>query len=110
MDIPFHNELSTKEKHTMRRLILVPVLIFLALAAIGGGISYWIYNNYTYYSTDDAQITGQIISVSAPAAGQLATLSVKQGDKVTQDQTIGTITAPGAGAKSPATVNLTSPI
>lgn len=94
----------------MRRIIFVPVLIFLALAAIGGGIGYWIYNNYIYYSTDDAQVTGQIVSVSAPAAGQLATLSVKQGDAVTQDQTIGTITAPGTGANSPSTVNLTSPI
>lgn len=94
----------------MRRIIFVPVLIFLALAAIGGGIGYWIYNNYIYYSTDDAQVTGQIINVSAPAAGQLATLSVKQGDAVTQDQTIGTITAPGTGANSPSTVNLTSPI
>src|SRR5437763_2204126 len=94
----------------MRRLILVPVLIFLALAAIGAGIGYWIYNNYTYYSTDDAQVSGQIVSVSAPASGQLTNLSVKQGDTVTQDQTIGTITAPAAGAKSPATVDLTSPI
>lgn len=94
----------------MRRIIFVPVLIFLALAAIGGGIGYWIYNNYIYYSTDDAQVSGQIVNVSAPTAGQLATLSVKQGDAVTQDQTIGTITAPGTGANSPATVNLTSPI
>src|SRR5436190_7704414 len=110
MDIPSHNELSTKEKHTMRRLILVPVLIFLALAAIGAGIGYWIYNNYTYYSTDDAQVSGQIVSVSAPASGQLTNLSVRQGDTVTQDQTIGIITPAGTGAKSPATVDLTSPI
>jgi len=61
----------------MRRLILVPVLIFLALAAIGAGIGYWIYNNYTYYSTDDAQVSGQIVSVSAPASGQLTNLSVR---------------------------------
>ena len=94
----------------MRRLILVPVLIFLALAAIGAGIGYWIYNNYTYYSTDDAQVSGQIVNVSAPASGQLTTLSVKQGDTVTQDQSIGTISAPGASAKSSTTVNLTSPI
>ena len=94
----------------MRRLILVPVLIFLALAAIGAGIGYWIYNNYTYYSTDDAQVSGQIVTVSAPASGQLTNLSVKQGDTVTQDQTIGTITPAGTGAKSPATVDLTSPI
>ncbi|TMC23791.1 MAG: HlyD family secretion protein, partial [Chloroflexi bacterium] len=47
----------------MRRLILVPVLIFLALAAIGAGIAYWIYDNYTFYRTDDAQLTSQIINV-----------------------------------------------
>ena len=82
----------------MRRLILVPVLIFLALAAIGAGIGYWIYNNYTYYSTDDAQVSGQIVSVSAPASGQLTNLSVRQGDTVTQDQTIGIITPAGTGA------------
>src|SRR5437867_926823 len=101
MDIPSHNELSTKEKHIMRRLILVPVLIFLALAAIGVGIGYWIYNNYTYYSTDDAQVSGQIVSVSAPASGQLTNLSVRQGDTVTQDQTIGTITPAGTARKAP---------
>ncbi len=94
----------------MRRMILVPILIFLALAAIGGGIGYWVYDGYTYYRTDDAQVTGQIVNVSALAAGQLATLSVKQVDTVTQDHTIGTIATPGASANSPATLNLTSPI
>ncbi len=99
----------------MRRLILVPVLIFLALAAIGGGIAYWIYDNYTYYRTDDAQLTSQIINVSAPAAGTLTTLDVKLGDTVTAGQAIGTITgAPTASASgktsSPATVDITSPM
>src|SRR5947209_9249493 len=95
----------------MRRLILVPVLIFLALAAIGGGIGYWIYNNYTYYSTDDAQVTGQIVNVSAPAAGVLTGLSIKQGDSVTSGETIGTITlASSAASGSSVTLNLQSPM
>lgn len=91
----------------MRRLILVPLLIFIALAAIGGGIAYWIYNNYTYYSTDDAQINGQIVNVSAPSAGTLASLSVKPGDSVTAGQTIGTITPVSSSASS---IPLTSPM
>jgi multidrug resistance efflux pump len=100
---------------TMRRLILVPVLIFLALAAIGAGIAYWIYDNYTYYRTDDAQLTSQIINVSAPTAGTLTTLDVKLGDTVTAGQTIGTITgAPTASASgkasSPTSVDITSPM
>ena len=97
----------------MRRLILVPLLIFLALAAIGGAIAYWIYNNYNYYSTDDAQISGPVVNVSAPVAGTLTTLSVKLGDKVTAGQTIGSITpatsTAAKGEASPVSLDLTSP-
>ena len=83
----------------MRRTILVPLLIFLALAAIGGAVAFWIYDSYNYYRTDDAQVSGKIVSVSA-------------------GQTIGSITpvsitsTPGAGGTSggPASLDLTSPI
>ncbi|HZS75441.1 MAG TPA: efflux RND transporter periplasmic adaptor subunit [Ktedonobacteraceae bacterium] len=97
----------------MRRTILVTLLIFVALAAIAGSIGYWIWNNYMYYSTDDAQVTGNIVNISAPAAGTLTALSIKQGDTVTAGQTIGTITlAPTSATTSGAstTVDLTSPI
>jgi multidrug resistance efflux pump len=95
----------------MRRLILVQLLIILALAAIGGAIYYWIYNNYNYYSTDDAQISGPIVNVSAPVAGTLSALDVKLGDKVTAGQTIGSITpATSTTAKGPASLDLTSPV
>src|SRR5690242_13157930 len=93
----------------MRRLILVPVLIFVAMLAIGAGVAYWIYDNYTYYRTDDVQVTGPIVSVSAPTGGQLATLLVKQGDTVTAGQTVATLSTPSAtGATN--SVNITSPI
>jgi multidrug resistance efflux pump len=99
----------------MRRIILVPVLIFLALAAIGGGILYWVYDSYTFYRTDDAQLTAKIINMSAPMAGTLTTLNVKLGDAVTQGQTIGIITgAPTAGVNgavgSAPSINITSPL
>jgi multidrug resistance efflux pump len=99
----------------MRRIILIPVLIFLALAAIGGGIAYWVYDNYTFYRTDDAQLTAKIINVSAPMAGTLSTLNIKLGDTVTQGQAIGTITGvPTAGANGAAgnapSLNITSPL
>ena len=96
----------------MRRLILIPLLIIVAFAAIGGGITYYVYNNYMYYGTDDAQVTGPIINISAPAAGTLSTLSVKLGDTVTSGETIGSVT-PATGAATgvtPASINLTSPI
>lgn len=97
----------------MRRLILVPLLIFIALLAIGGVIVYAVWNNYTYYSTDDAQVTGPIVNVSAPAAGILTSLSIKQGDTVTSGEIIGTVTlASGTNSAggAPATINITSPM
>ncbi len=102
----------------MRRTILVPLLIFIALAAIGGAVAYWIYDSYNFYRTDDAQVSGKIVSVSAPIAGTLTSLNVKSGALVTAGQTIGSITpvsitsTPGTSGTSvnPATFDLTSPI
>jgi multidrug resistance efflux pump len=96
----------------MRRLILVPLLIIIAFAAVGGGVAYWLYNNYMYYGTDDAQINGQLLNVSAPSAGTLTSLNVKQGDTVTAGQSLGTITpASATGAQaSPASLTISSPI
>jgi multidrug resistance efflux pump len=92
----------------MRRIILVPLLIVLAVIAILGGVGYYVYNNYMFYTTDDAQVTGNIVSIAAPAAGQLTTLSVKVGDRVTAGQNIGSITpATNANATS---LSLISPI
>src|SRR6266851_1756632 len=95
----------------MRRLILVPLLIVVAFLAICGGVAYVIYNNYMYYTTDDAQVNGTIVNVSAPATGVLATLTVKVGDTVSAGQTIGTVTpASTASRGAPVAINVTSPI
>ena len=102
----------------MRRTILVPLLIFVALAAIGGAVAYWIYDSYNFYRTDDAQVTGNIVSVSAPVAGTLTSLDVKLGAQVTAGQTIGAITpvsitstpSTSGTSSSPASFDLTSPI
>lgn len=102
----------------MFRRILIPTFVVIALLAIAGGIAFWVWDGYMYYRTDDAQVTGQIVNVSASTAGTLSTLSVSVGQNVTSGQTIGTITLPAspaattstASAGKPATVNLTSPI
>ncbi|BCL82166.1 putative efflux system component YhbJ [Ktedonobacteria bacterium brp13] len=76
----------------MRRssVILVPVLIFVAILAIviGGGL--YFYNGYLYYSTDDAQVAGKMLSISSTANGQLTTI-VNVGDKVAAGQTVATV-------------------
>ena len=100
----------------MRRTIFIPALIFIALIAIGGAVTYRIYDSYNYYRTDDAQVTGQIVNVSAPTAGTLTSLTVKTSDKVIAGQTIGSITpvtstsASSVTSGSPPLLNLTSPI
>lgn len=97
----------------MLRRIMSTILIFVALAAIAAGVVYWVYDGYMFYRTDDAQVTGQILNVSAPAAGTLSSLSVSIGQTVSANQVIGTITLPSAAggpASAPATVNLTSPM
>src|SRR6266702_1147959 len=98
----------------MRRLILVPLLIVVAFLAIGGGIAYVIYNNYMYYNTDDTQVKGAIVNISAPTTGMLAQLSEKVGDTVRAGQTIGTVTptsaAPTSSPGAPGAITITSPI
>jgi multidrug resistance efflux pump len=100
---------------SMRRTILITVLVFVVLLAISGGIGYYIYHNYMYYSTDDAQVTGAIVPISAPVAGQLTTLPVKQGDTVTAGEVLATVTpTSAASAKNspsvPASLSIASPI
>ncbi len=102
----------------MVRRILTSVLTFIVLLAIAGGVGYWVYNGYMYYNTDDAQVTGAVVNVSAPAAGQLTKLDVAIGQHVTANEVIGTITvpptapttAPTGAHSTPTTVDITSPI
>jgi multidrug resistance efflux pump len=93
----------------MRRTIAVSVLIPLAMLAIGGIVFYLFYNNYNFYSTDDAQVTGSIVNITTTAPGTLNSLSVKVGDRVSGGQTIGTINA-SDNKGGTISVNLTAPI
>src|SRR5260370_14245735 len=97
---------------SMFRRIMIPFLVFVALGAIATGIFYWVYDGYMYYRTDDAQVSGQVLNISAPAAGTLTTLSATVGETVSAGQVLGTITVPSAAGptSAPATVNITSPI
>ncbi len=95
----------------MIRRIMIPILVFVALAAIAGGAGYWIYNGYTYYNTDDAQVSGQVLNVNAPTAGTLTNLNVTVGQQVHAGDVLGTITLSSAASSknAPATMDVTSP-
>ena len=88
----------------MSRMILVSVLISVSILAIAGGIGYWIYNGYNYYTTDDAQVTGQTLNINSTQAGQLTALNVKLGQTINAGQIIGTVsTAAPTSTPTPTT-------
>lgn len=92
----------------MSRMILVSVLISLSILAIAGGVGYWIYNNYNYYTTDDAQITGQTLAISSPQAGKLTALNVKLGQNVNVGEVIGSISTVAPASTTTSTVPSTN--
>lgn len=91
------------------RAILINILVVLAVAAIAGIGVYLYYNNYNFYSTDDAQVTGNIVNITTTVPGTLNSLSVKVGDRVTADQTIGTVSA-SDNKGGTTSINLIAPI
>src|SRR5690349_4132277 len=77
------------------RSVLIPLIVILAvvISMVVGG--YLLYNNYNFYSTDDAQVTGTIVNVVPQISETLTQLNVQEGDYVTANQIIGTVTPMG---------------
>jgi multidrug resistance efflux pump len=93
----------------MSRMIFVSLLITVSILAIASGVGYWIYDNYIYYNTDDALVTGKTVNISSPGTGQL-TLNVKLGDSVGEHQAIGSIMPASTNTLSINQVDVSSPI
>ncbi len=70
---------------------LIPVIIVLVVVIIVGVAGYILYNNAHFYSTDDAQVTGNIVNVVPRVSGTLIDLNVQVGDEVSARQIIGTV-------------------
>ena len=73
------------------------IVILVVLTALGVG-GYLLYTNYNYYSTDDAQVTGNIVDIDAMATGTLNSLTVNVGDFVIINEVIGTVKIQGSYA------------
>ena len=82
----------------IRRAVLIPLIIGVVIIVAGSVGGYLLYTNYNYYSTDDAQVTGNIVNINAMATGPLDTLTVKVGDFVSKDEVIGTVKIQGSYA------------
>jgi multidrug resistance efflux pump len=83
-------------KISRRLLILIIVVVVIVVAGSVGG--YLLYNNYNYYSTDDAQVAGNIVNIEAMGTGNLNSLTVKVGDFVRTDEIIGSVQIQGSYA------------
>lgn len=92
---------------TTKRLLAFNVIIIL-LIIFAGFIAYYFYNQSTLYlKTDDAQITGQQIVISAPAAGTLTSWKAATGSTFSSGDVIGQIQVPAG--KTIVASNLTMP-
>lgn len=73
----------------MRKIFLINILILLVLLGGGGGLYYYFYQQATFISTDDAQVTGQLVTLTPQIPGKLVKWGVHAGDHVTAGQILG---------------------
>lgn len=86
-----------KPTSPLRKLITAGIIAAVLIAALIYGFSYYTYAQ-NHVSTDDAQITGNLVNVSPIISGTLNSLTVDQGDPVKQGQLIGRIEDSGQRA------------
>lgn len=91
-----------------RRLLLLNIIILIIL--VGGGFAAFSYYNRTvnYLTTDNAQISGQQVTIAATSNGKLTDWKPSVGSQYSKDDTVGTITTTGPDGK-PLAVPVTVP-
>lgn len=80
--------MEKQKKSKKSILIAVIAIIVVALGAFGAD---WYYENTHYVSTDDAQITGDIINASPKLSGKVLTENYREGDKVKKGDVLFTL-------------------
>ncbi|MEN6347953.1 MAG: efflux RND transporter periplasmic adaptor subunit [Syntrophomonas sp.] len=71
---------------------LKKVLMILGIVVVAGGLaglSYYIYESFYYFSTQDAQVTSDMITLTPEITGKLKSWDVKEGDYVKAGQVLG---------------------
>lgn len=80
-----------EESGKKSKVVLGALIIFLLVGIAGGG--YWWFLSTKYVSTDDARISGNIVSVSAKIPGRIIEVLVKEGEQVQAGQMVARIDA-----------------
>jgi multidrug resistance efflux pump len=91
-----------------KRLLILNIIILLVL--VGGGFAgyAYYYKTVNYLSTDNAQISGQQVTVAATANGKLTDWKGSVGSNFSKDSTIGTIVTTDKDG-NPVKMNVTVP-
>ncbi len=65
--------------------IVIPLLVLAGL----GGVAWFLWDNYEYFTTDDAQVTADMITITPEVTGRLKSWKVQEGDTVKLGQVLG---------------------
>lgn len=69
-----------------KKRIIIPLLVFLTIAAVGG--IYWYMGLEDYVSTDDAFVSANSVAVSTKILGRVQSLGTDEGDTVSTSQVL----------------------
>lgn len=83
---------TAKDNNSSKSKLIIGLLMIFLLIGVGGG-SWWWYLTTKYVSTDDARISGTIVSVSAKIPGRIIEVLVKEGEQVKAGQVVARIDA-----------------
>lgn len=77
------------------RALLVNVVVVIIVLVLGGAAIYYYNQTSNYIKTDNAQVTGQGVSITAPAAGKLTTWNGSVGKYYNSGDVVGSVTSGG---------------
>jgi len=73
------------------RIILINIVIFVVLIAAGVAGYYYLYQGWNYISTDDAKVTGVMVTVAPTTSGKLSDWKASIGQTFSQGDEIGMV-------------------
>lgn len=74
-----------------RRIILIVVLLVVLAASAFATYRFWYQPAYEFYTTSDAEVTGSLVRIAAPASGQVNDLYIDVGTSVKKDDALAMI-------------------
>lgn len=78
------------------RAILVNLLVIIIILAGGGAAAYYYNQSANYIKTDNAQVSGQAVTVASPNAGKLTGWNAEVGKTYTAGSTLGNVEGGGS--------------